>query len=89
VLAIRKIQIFFAQKLYTCTVRKGYSPRNYQLLDKESTRRIEFCRKLPAHGRGIHRKNGIPPGITDSWSWVQTGKIKNLPIGNNSRNRNS
>jgi hypothetical protein len=28
-------------------------------------------------------------GITSSWTWIQTGKIKNLPIGNNSRNINS
>jgi hypothetical protein len=27
--------------------------------------------------------------ITGSWTWIQTGKIKNLPIGNNSWNINS
>jgi hypothetical protein len=28
-------------------------------------------------------------GITSSWTWIQTGKIKNLPISNNSRIINS
>jgi hypothetical protein len=39
---------------------------NYQLLDEESNRRMEFCRELQVLGRGIHRKNGILPEITGS-----------------------
>jgi hypothetical protein len=27
-----------------------------------------FRQELPAHGRGIHRRNGIPLGITSSWN---------------------
>jgi hypothetical protein len=68
VLAIRKTQISSAQKLYTCTVKNGYSAGNYQLLDKESTGRMEFCWELPAPKRGIHRKNGILSGITGFWT---------------------
>jgi hypothetical protein len=37
---------------------------NYRLLDEESTGRMEFCQELPAPGRGIHWKNGIPLRIT-------------------------
>jgi hypothetical protein len=65
------------------------SAGNYQLLDEEFTGRMELCRELPAPEQGIHQKSGIPLGITFSWSWIQTRKIKNLPIGNNSRNINS
>jgi hypothetical protein len=25
-----------------------------------------ICREFPPHGRGIHRRKGIPPGITSS-----------------------
>jgi hypothetical protein len=42
------------------------SAGNYRLQDEESTRIMEFRRELPAPGRGIHRKNGILTGITDS-----------------------
>jgi hypothetical protein len=28
------------------------------------------------HGRGIHHRNVIPPGITSSWTLIQVGKIK-------------
>jgi hypothetical protein len=35
-----------------------------------------FRRELPAQRRGIHPKNGIPPGITSSWTLNQTGKKK-------------
>jgi hypothetical protein len=68
VLAIRKTQISSAQKLYTSSVKNGYSAGNYQLLNKESTGRMEFCRELPAPGQGIYRKNGILPGITSFWT---------------------
>jgi hypothetical protein len=37
-----KTEISSPQKLFTCTVRKGYSTRNYQLLDRESSEGIEF-----------------------------------------------
>jgi hypothetical protein len=40
------------------------SARNYWLMDEESTGRMEFCQELLAHGRGIHQKNGIPPGLS-------------------------
>jgi hypothetical protein len=43
----------------------------------------------PAPESGIHPENGILLGITGSWPWIQTSKIKNLPIGNHSRNINS
>jgi hypothetical protein len=36
---------------------------NYQLRDEESTREIGFHWELRAQGRGIHRRNWIPPGI--------------------------
>jgi hypothetical protein len=45
VLAIRKMKMSFSQKLYTWTVKKGYSAGNYQLLDKESTIRMGFRRE--------------------------------------------
>jgi hypothetical protein len=103
VLAIKKKQISFLQKLCTCTVRKGYSAGNYQLLDEESTVRKEFRWNHQILNVEIHRMNGIllgitgfwtrnPPeewnsaGKTGSWTWIHTGKIKNLPISNNSRN---
>jgi hypothetical protein len=47
---------------------KWNSARNYQLLDKEFTSGMEFRRELPAHGQGIHQWNGIPLGITSSWT---------------------
>jgi hypothetical protein len=27
-----------------------------------------FRQELPAYGRGIHRRDGIPPGIISSWT---------------------
>jgi hypothetical protein len=45
---------------------------------------------IPPGITGVWTRN--PPkewnsaGITASWTWIQTGKIKNLRIGNNSRN---
>jgi hypothetical protein len=62
---------------------------NYWFLDEETTRRMEFCRELSAPRQGIHQKNGIPMGITGSCLYIQTGKIKNLLICNNSRTINS
>jgi hypothetical protein len=56
------------------------SARNYQVLDKESTGGMEFHQELLAPGQGIHWKKGIPPGITNSWTWFETTKIKNLPV---------
>jgi hypothetical protein len=35
-----------------------------------------FRRELPAHERGIHRRNVIPPGITSSFTLIQAGEIK-------------
>jgi hypothetical protein len=64
----KKAQISSAQKLYTCTVRKAYSARNYQLVDEESTNKaIEFSLELPDSGRGTHQRNGMPLEITGSW----------------------
>jgi hypothetical protein len=40
---------------------------NYRFPIEESFRGIEFLMELPDFGRGIHRENGIPPGITGSW----------------------
>jgi hypothetical protein len=48
---------------------------------------------IPPGSTGFWTRN--PPekwnsaGITGSWTWIQAGKIKNLPINNNSRNVNS
>jgi hypothetical protein len=41
---------------------------------------MEFHQELLAPGQGIHWKKGIPPGITNSWTWFETTKIKNLPV---------
>jgi hypothetical protein len=35
-------------------------------MDEESIFKIFFRRELPAQGRGIRQRNGIPPGITSS-----------------------
>jgi hypothetical protein len=35
-----------------------------------------FRRELLAHRRGIHPRNGIPPGITSSGTLIQTVKFK-------------
>jgi hypothetical protein len=41
--------------------------RNYQLMDEESTVRIEKpLQELPAQGQVIHLIDGIPPGIISS-----------------------
>jgi hypothetical protein len=47
-----------------------------------------FHRESPAQGLGIHRRNGIPQGSTNSVTLIQTGKIKmrgNPLNSNNSR----
>jgi hypothetical protein len=49
---------------------------NYQLKEKEATGGTVFSRESQVHGRGINRKNVIPPGITSSWTLIQVGKIK-------------
>jgi hypothetical protein len=35
-----------------------------------------ICQELPPHRQGIHPRKGIPPGITNSYTWIQAGKIK-------------
>jgi hypothetical protein len=107
------MQISFSQKLYTCTVKKGYSagitsfwtrnpPKewnsagNHQILNVEIHRmKLYNCtvNGYSARITGFWTRN--PPeewnsaGITSSWTWIQTGKIKNLPNSNNSRIINS
>jgi hypothetical protein len=50
-----------------CSVR--YSAGNYNLLDNESTRGIDFLWELPLLDEESPRqKNAIPPGITISWT---------------------
>jgi hypothetical protein len=93
VITIRKRQISFTQKLYTCTVRNEILPGitgswtrnppeewnsagNYRLLDKESTKRMEFCWELPAPGRGICQKNGILPELLAQGHGVRLARSK-------------
>jgi hypothetical protein len=62
---------FFFRGLLTLTVHGTFSDSagNYQLINVESTVKIGFP-------PGITRKNMIPPGVTNSWKLIQTGKIK-------------
>jgi hypothetical protein len=55
--------------------KNGYSARNYQLRDKESTRGMKFRWKLPAKRQEIPSVNKIPLGITSSWKLIRTGII--------------
>jgi hypothetical protein len=89
VIAIKKNANFYHTESVHLYSKEWNFARNYRLLDEEYTRRMEFWLELLAPGQGIYQKNGIPLGITGSWTWIQTGKIKNLPNGDNSRNINS
>jgi hypothetical protein len=76
----------------TLHVINGDSAGNFNLLDEESTggmviqsgiisdedstRGMGISWVLPAHRRGIHQRQGIPPGMTCSTPLIQAGKIK-------------
>jgi hypothetical protein len=55
----------------------GESGGNYHLINEESTGGREFRLELPAHRRGIRPRKVILPGITNSFTRIQAGKIKN------------
>jgi hypothetical protein len=52
------------------------SARHYRLLNKESTKGMEFLEEFLAPGRGIHQKNGIPPRITSSGHGFRPARSK-------------
>jgi hypothetical protein len=87
--ARKGIQMGITSSLTWSLLKDWNSAGNHQFLDVESTKGMELCLELPAPGLVICRQNGIPPGINGSWPWIQTGKIKSLPIGTNTRKINS
>jgi hypothetical protein len=48
----------------------------------EATKGMVFRQESHVHRRGINRRNGIPPGITSSWTLIQVGKIKTSNVSN-------
>jgi hypothetical protein len=60
----QKNAIFLHTETLHLYSKESYSAKNDQILDKESTLGMEFCRELPDPERGTHRRNGI----TGSWT---------------------
>jgi hypothetical protein len=57
-----------------CGINRESAGKNH--LRKEETTGGRGFRELPAHIRGIHPRKRIPPGITNLFTQIESGKIK-------------